>query len=89
MAVKDTLYTASTSFVAKGRALLASAFDTGGDLASALTYGVSGVLVFKHGLSVYTALIFAAMAVGSYAGTFSGMAVSKWIEGRSEGGSHT
>lgn len=82
MMVKDVLYTCCTAFIAKGRAGLASAFDTAGDIASVLTYGVGGVEAIKHGVSLFTLLIFAAMAAGSYAGTFSGVHLSRWIERR-------
>lgn len=82
MALKDTLYTCCTAFVAKGRAGLASGFDTAGDIASVLTYGVGGVEAIKHGLSVYTLVVFAAMAAGSYAGTFAGMGLTRWVERR-------
>lgn len=79
MAAKDILYTANIAFVAKGRRLLASCFDTLGDFCAVLTIGVGGGEFVAHGLHAVTLAIFAVMAVGSFIGTYSGMALETWI----------
>lgn len=82
MGIKDVLYNAATVFVAREKALPAAIFDTLGDFASLLTYGVGGVTVVRYGVSIQSALILAAMGVGSLIGAYGGVGVAQFFERR-------
>ncbi len=79
MAAKDTLYSASTFFIAQSKPLLASCFDVGGDTALVISVGVTSLVTVQHGFSGETVAAFAAMAVGSFAGTFAGVRLAAWL----------
>lgn len=73
MATKDLFYVTSEFLVSRSRPILASFFDILGDVSSLLTLGVGGVSVVQFGLSWPTWLIFLAIAIGSFLGTYGGV----------------
>jgi hypothetical protein len=79
MACKDAFYTTSTYFISRRRPFLAACFDVGGDIASVISIGVTAVLTVQHGISSLTLFAFAALAVGSFIGTFAGVRLATWL----------
>ncbi len=69
MALKDMLGTWLTIAEARGKGWLAGGLDAGYDLASIVTYGVAGVEVVKHGVSLTSVITLAALSLTSFFGT--------------------
>lgn len=85
MLLKDIVGTGVIYFLAKGRRWLAGVCDALGDIAAVFSYGVGGVSIYHHGLTMWSVWAVLSMSLGSLTGTVIGFELSRRLDAATKG----